>query len=140
MTILPLPSFILILPPSPRSFSTHTKAASPEDAFFYAGNGRVARLIGAPAAKLLMPCTLELGGNFQIILDDNIAFVEEDDTIGRAVEGVARWDDTGQLKSWKPNEISQPRDGPEGKEVDGHKAERTGRSGEGSWIEGFVAV
>ncbi|TFK33482.1 hypothetical protein BDQ12DRAFT_409005 [Crucibulum laeve] len=36
-----------------------------------------------------------------------------------------------ELQSGKPNETSHPGDGPEGKEVGGRKAERTGRSGEG---------
>ncbi|KAJ3270552.1 Aldehyde dehydrogenase 3 member I1, chloroplastic [Borealophlyctis nickersoniae] len=40
------------------------------DHIFYTGNGKVARIIAAAAAKHLTPTTLELGGKSPVILDD----------------------------------------------------------------------
>jgi len=36
---------------------------------FYTGNGRIARIISAAAAKHLTPLTLELGGKSPVIVD-----------------------------------------------------------------------
>ncbi|KAF8637546.1 hypothetical protein AX17_002753 [Amanita inopinata Kibby_2008] len=41
------------------------------DHIFYTGNGRVARVISAAAAKYLTPLTLELGGKSPVIIDGN---------------------------------------------------------------------
>ncbi|TFY78986.1 hypothetical protein EWM64_g5029 [Hericium alpestre] len=41
------------------------------DHIFYTGNGRVARIIAAAAAKHLTPLTLELGGKCPVVLDAN---------------------------------------------------------------------
>lgn len=41
------------------------------DHIFYTGNGRVARIISAAAAKHLTPLTLELGGKSPVIVDPN---------------------------------------------------------------------
>lgn len=38
------------------------------DHIFYTGNGRVARIISAAAAKHLTPMTLELGGKSPVII------------------------------------------------------------------------
>lgn len=38
-------------------------------AVFYTGNGRVARIIAAAAAKHLTPCNLELGGKSPVVID-----------------------------------------------------------------------
>lgn len=40
------------------------------DHIFYTGNGRVARIIAAAAARHLTPITLELGGKSPVIIDD----------------------------------------------------------------------
>jgi len=39
------------------------------DHIFYTGNGRVARIISAAAARYLTPLTLELGGKSPVIID-----------------------------------------------------------------------
>lgn len=39
------------------------------DVVFYTGNGRVARIIAAAAAKHLTPCNLELGGKSPVVID-----------------------------------------------------------------------
>ncbi|TFY54872.1 hypothetical protein EVG20_g9533, partial [Dentipellis fragilis] len=41
------------------------------DHIFYTGNGRVARIIAAAAAKHLTPITLELGGKSPVVVDPN---------------------------------------------------------------------
>ncbi|KAA1467038.1 aldehyde dehydrogenase [Dentipellis sp. KUC8613] len=41
------------------------------DHIFYTGNGRVARIIAAAAAKHLTPVTLELGGKSPVVVDSN---------------------------------------------------------------------
>ncbi|RDY09038.1 Aldehyde dehydrogenase family 3 member H1, partial [Mucuna pruriens] len=42
------------------------------DKIFYTGNGRVARIVMAAAAKHLTPVTLELGGKSPVVVDSNI--------------------------------------------------------------------
>lgn len=45
-------------------------------AVFYTGNGTVAKIISAAAAKHLTPCVLELGGKNPIVVDPNYPDVD----------------------------------------------------------------